>query len=134
MSVTRQPIPIEPIDPAVEAALGKPRSIYGRMARIKEMTQAQRRKAEFDRKRTKETYDLPAWLIEAVEMIAKKYGVPKSNVAAHLLAAGLNALLSGDIDLLEARRLTRSPRYEGILETPAQVEKEKIEEYFHGRK
>lgn len=122
-------------DPAVEAALGKPKatSVYARLARVKEMTPSQRRKAEKDRARTKETYDLPEWLIEAVEQIARKYGVPKSNVAAHLLAAGLHDLLDGKINLGWVRKISRSPRYEGLLESPEEIEKSEIERFCHGK-
>ncbi len=125
--------PVE--DPAVEAALGKPRSqsFYARLARVKEMTPAQRRKAQKDRQRTKETYDLPKWLIETIEEIAHFHGVPKSNVAAHLIAAGLRSLLDGEINLNWIRKASRSPRYEGILEPPEAVDLAKLERYFNGR-
>ncbi len=132
----RQPIPIDPhpMDPAVESALGVPAkrgSIYERIARVKEMTPAQRRKAEKDRARTKETYDLPGWLIEAVERIAQKYGVPKSNVAAHLLAAGLRDVLEGKINLRWVRKISRSPRYEGLLESPEEIAESEINRFCH---
>jgi len=128
--------PVEDLDPAVENALGTPAkrgSIYGRIARVKEMTPAQRRKAEKDRARTKETYDLPAWLIEAIEQIARKYGVPKSNVAAHLLTAGLRDVLEGKINLGWVRKISRSPRYEGLLENPEEIDKSEISRFCHGK-
>jgi hypothetical protein len=133
----RQQLPIESmdIDPAVESVLGKPvrNNIYQRLARIKEMTEAQRRKAEKDRERSKATYDLPDWLIQAVEQIAVSHGVPKSNVAAHLLAAGLRDLLDGRINLNWMRKISRSPRYEGLLENPEEIDRKEIERYCHDR-
>lgn len=135
----RQQLPIEStdVDPAVESALGRPvrqsSNIYQRLARIKEMTEAQRRKAEKDRERSKATYDLPDWLIRAVEQIAASHGVPKSNVAAHLLAAGLRDLLDGRINLNWMRKISRSPRYEGILESPEEVDRREVERYCHER-
>lgn len=136
----RQAIPIEPIeeiDPAVESALGKPPvrgSIYERLRRAKEMTPAQRRKAERDRNRSKETFDLPEWLVEAVAQIAETHGVPKSNVAAHLLAAGLKELLNGQINLDWMKKASRSPRYEGLLEAPERIENKEIEKYCNEHK
>lgn len=134
----RQPIPIDDqIDPAVESALGSPEkrggSIYDRMVRSKGLTPAQRRKAERDRARTKDTYDLPFWLIEAVERIARKYNVPKSNVAAHLLAAGLHDFLDGKINLLWIRKSSRSPRFEGLLEAPEEIDRREIERFLDGK-
>lgn len=133
----RQPLPIDaPVDPAVETALGTPAkrgNIYDRLARAKEMTPAQRRKAEKDRARTKETYDLPEWLIEAVEQVARKYSVPKSNVVAHLLTAGLRDLLEGRINLRWVRKISRSPRFEGLLESPEEIDKAEIERFCNGK-
>ncbi|WP_322806168.1 hypothetical protein [Thermanaerothrix sp.] len=135
----RQQLPIESmdVDPAVENALGRPakqmNNIYQRLARIKGMTEAQRRKAEKDRERSKATYDLPDWLIQAVEQIAASHGVPKSNVAAHLLAAGLRDLLDGRINLNWMRKISRSPRYEGLLESPDEIDRKEIERYCYER-
>jgi len=135
----RQQLPIESmdVDPAVENALGRParqmNNIYQRLARIKGMTEAQRRKAEKDRERSKATYDLPDWLIQAVEQIAASHGVPKSNVAAHLLAAGLRDLLDGRINLNWMRKISRSPRYEGLLENPDEIDRKEIERYCYER-
>lgn len=133
----RQPLPIDsPADPAVETALGTPvkrGSIYDRLARARDMTPAQRRKAEKDRARTKETYDLPQWLIDAIEKVAQKYGVPKSNVVAHLLAAGLRDLLEKKINLSWVRKISRSPRFEGLLEEPEEIDKGEIEHFCNGK-
>lgn len=131
----RQPIPIDSdVDPAVTTALGTPeRGIYDRLARAKKMTPAQRRKAERDRMRSKETYDLPKWLTEAVERIAQAYGVPKSNVAAHLLAAGLRDILEGKINLRWVRKISRSPRFEGLLESPEEIDRGEIERFCNGK-
>jgi len=136
----RQPLPINPddLDPAVEAAIGKPSprsgDIYERIARIRKMTPAQRKKAEKDRKRTKETYDLPAWLIQAITKIAEAHGVPKSNIAAHLLSAGLRQLVDGQINLRWMWKASRSPLFEGLLETPQEIDRQEIERYCDGQK
>lgn len=136
----RQPLPIDPadldVDPAVTAALGKPRSndIYERIARARRMTPAQRRKAQKDRERTKETYDLPAWLIEAITKIAEAHGVPKSNIAAHLLASGLRQLLDGQINLRWMWKASRSPLFEGLLEAPQAIDNKEIERYCNEQK
>jgi|YNPMSStandDraft_1061717.scaffolds.fasta_scaffold17534_4 hypothetical protein len=136
----RQPLPIDPadldVDPAVTAALGRPRSndIYDRIVRARRMTPAQRRKAEKDRKRSKETYDLPAWLIGAIAEIAAAYGVPKSNVAAHLLALGLRQLLDGQVNLRWMWKASRSPLFEGLLEAPQEIDSREIERYCNEQK
>ncbi len=126
----RQAIPIDPIDPAVESALGKPSGFYSHLARIKKMTPAQRKKAERDRKRSKETYDLPEWIGEAITTLARHYDVPKSNVVAHLIAAGLRALLEGKINFGWLLNSSRSPRFLSSLNPPEPIDRDEIERYL----
>jgi len=89
----RQNLPIEPIDPAVENALGDI-DFYDKLKRARKMTEAEKKKRKRDKLRVRDTYDLPEWIISSVTMIAQSYNVPPSHIAAHLLAAGIRAFLN----------------------------------------
>lgn len=123
----RQAIPIDPIDPAVENALGSPSGFYTQLARLKKLTPAQRKKAERDRKRSKETYDLPEWIGGAISTLARHYDVPKSNVVAHLIAAGLRTFLEGQINFGWLLNSSRSPRFLSTLNPPDEIDRGDIE-------
>ena len=122
---TPQPLSI---DPAVEAAIGRsPEAVndpvYGRLnkvGRARNMTQAQRRKAESDAARNRAMFDLPAELEDAIERLAKQHSVPKSQVASYLMLIGLQAVVDGSASpsIEEIRQLSRSMRYEHNLELP----------------
>lgn len=120
----RQPIPIDPIeemDPAVETALGKPPgrgSIYERMRRAKEMTPAQRRKAQRDKERNRVMLDLPPDLDDLLEMLSQEERVSKSQFASYLLLLGLSAFEKNN-NFNWLKTPTRSMRFEFNVNLPA---------------
>jgi hypothetical protein len=107
-------------DPAVDAALGK--TVYDRVAKLKQLTPTQRRKAERDAARTTATFDLPPTLLENLRRVAKDEGVPVSGLAALLLQVGLQEMNAGRFELRRYKRLTRSIRFEFDLETDLSAE------------
>lgn len=116
----RMDIPINPEDdPAVQAALGPRRDgVYDKIARARKLTDAQRKKLARDAARNKVTYDLPAGLIEQIELMAKDvYKCPPSHLAALLLRQGLKAIASGELNVYEHRVPSRVPRFEYFLNT-----------------
>lgn len=62
------------------------------------------KRAAADAQRSKSTYDLPTALCSEIAAVAKTLECSQSDVAAHLLAAGLRRLKAGDIDLHALRR------------------------------
>lgn len=134
----RQPLPINPadLDPAVQVALGNPAGddIYDRIAKVRRMTPSQRRKAQKDRERHKETFDLPAWQISAIQTIAQRYDVPKSNVVAHLITSGIHSFLSGQINFSWLLKPSRSPRYLSLLHPPEEIDLIQIKQFMEKQK
>jgi len=91
--------------------------VYGRIARARRMTPAQRKKAEKDRQRSKVTYDWPEELIREVERLAREvYYCPASHLAAALAIDGLEAVREGRLDIRAMRRPANSPRFDWYLE------------------
>ena len=91
--------------------------VYGRIARARRMTPAQRKKAEKDRQRSKVTYDWPEELIREVERLAREvYYCPASHLAAALALEGLAAVREGRLDIRGMRRPANSPRFDWYLE------------------
>lgn len=99
-------------DPAVGAALSPSDGLYGKIARARGMTAAQRKKAERDRKRSKVTYDLPEELISEVTRLAKELDCPAAHVAAALILEGMKA----EPDLKRLRVPANSPRFVWYLD------------------
>ena len=102
------------MDAAVAAVLGNARQ----RERKRQMTPAQRKRATQDEQRSKVTYDLPAWLIEAIADLADAEQCSKSSVAAFLLVRALEAHQRGEICFEGYYESSRSPRYEFILRVP----------------
>jgi hypothetical protein len=125
----RQNLPIEPIDPAVENALGDS-DFYNKLKRARKMTEAEKKKRKKDKSRVRDTYDLPEWIITSVTMIAQFYDAPPSHIATHLLAAGIRAFLSQQINLYWSLETSRIPRYESFLKSPEEVNLEDLKRFL----
>lgn len=104
--------PLAPIDPATKA-------MYTPLDQLP-VAQSNRAPSQqaHDQKRRRATYDVPQWVIDAVAGIAQTLQVPHGDVAAHLLAVGLQAYERGDLNLMELRIGTRSLRSEFKLPPP----------------
>ncbi len=86
-----------------------------RLRRARNMTPAQRRKAQKDKDRSKATYDLPQEMIARITSMAEEHKVPASQLAALLMYKGLLMLDDGMFNLREHMRPTRSPRFDWVL-------------------
>lgn len=121
---TKMPLPV---DPAVEASMPAMENdpvyggLVGRAAKLRNMTPAQRRKAERDARRSKVTVDWPPELIREIMEIADRPGdrVPFSQLTALLVVHGLKALRAGEFVLSEHKRPSRVPRFEWFLSLEA---------------
>lgn len=103
------------IDPAVRSALGDD-PVFGRMAKERKMTAAQRKKVRADRERNRVMIDLPEELQAVLDQIAEREGLPRSQVMCWLVAVGLAHYERND--LVDARVPSRSMRWEFTLEIP----------------
>jgi len=101
-------------DPAVLAAL----SDADQRVKRRGMSAGQRKRADRDEARSKATYDLPAWLIQAVTDLAERQQVSKSSLVAFLLARALEAYRRGDWNFDGYHEPSRSPRYRFVLRMP----------------
>jgi DNA-binding transcriptional ArsR family regulator len=91
--------------------------VFGALERVKRarnQTPGQRRKAEKDAKRNRAMFDLPEELETALDEIATRLSVPRSQVASWLMLRGLEHTQIEE--LVDCRRPSRSMRYEFNLE------------------
>ena len=103
------------LDPAIKSVLGED-PLYGRMAKERNMTASQRKRAKADRERNRVMIDLPEDLQEVVDRIAEAEGLPRSQVVSWLLAIGLQHFDQGE--MIDARVPSRSMRWEFTLDIP----------------
>lgn len=89
--------------------------VEGLEPELKEQLKARRK-----RSRPKQTYDLPRKLIEAVQQIARHESISQSGFAALALADLVERYRSGELDLSELKRPTRSLRFDYKLELPGE--------------
>lgn len=86
------------------------------------LPQAERKKRikerEKMRKRNRKVLDLPEHITDRLSQIAEQYGCPESQVAAFLLAHGIQDLDDEHLDLTPYLRPSRSPRYDHNLIYP----------------
>jgi hypothetical protein len=98
-------------DPAVASLLGA----GARKAQRQAQPLADRRRQAKERQkaaaRNRVTLDLPPELEIMIKRLADDNGCPISQVAVILLAAGLDQIDAGQLDLLRFRKPSRSPRY-----------------------
>lgn len=96
--------------------------VYGRlhkMTQARNMTPAQRRKAENDAARNRVMFDISPELEDAIDQLAEQLSAPKSQIASYLMLIGLQGLVDGTAKPIEAaRQISRSMRYEHVLELP----------------
>lgn len=108
-------LPVQKLDPAVEAAVGDD-PIFGGINRNRiRYTNGQKKKSKRDQARCKVTYDWPPALVQRVNDIAAEHGVPVNQVAAVLAREGLKALDRGKIDLRALKMPSRVPRFAFFL-------------------
>jgi hypothetical protein len=108
--------PVQTLDAAVGAAIGDEDDLRTRRAKSQGMTRGERKKAEADRKRNRAMFDLPEALERVLDEVAKEVGCPRSQVAAYLMVRGLEQVTLRE--LKTARGITRSMRYEWVLQLP----------------
>lgn len=129
------------LDGAVEAAMtlgaltpalsqklgegGRGDPVFGALERVKRarnQTPGQRRKAEKDAKRNRAMFDLPEELETALDEIAERLSVPRSQVASWLMLRGLEHTQIEE--LVDCREVSRSMRYEfNLADFPGLAEK-----------
>ncbi len=103
------------IDPAVTSALGRD-PLYGRMAKERSMTSAQRKKLRSDRQRNRIMVDMPVELQEIMDRIAETESLPRSQVMCWLLTVGLKQF--NRIEMIDAKVPSRSMRWEFTISLP----------------
>jgi len=81
-------------------------------------TRRGRRSEESRRRRPKATYDLPLSMIEAIERVADKESIPRSDVVAWAVAIVLNGYDAGQVDWTPHKRPAKSLRWTHKLELP----------------
>lgn len=117
MAVKQQLNPFD--DPAVTVAVSSPgqATVYDRLAKKRNMTPSQRKKAQRDAARSKVTYDLPEPLVRQVEALAREtYHCPASHLAALLIQTGLQEIAAGRLDVYRHRKIANSPRFDFFLD------------------
>lgn len=62
------------------------------------------------------TYDLDPQLKQRITSLAKSYSIPASQLAQVLLLGGLALVENGALDIPSLRKLSRSPRYDFVLD------------------
>ena len=126
----------EDLDPAVVAAIGSPgasdrqsATVYDRIAKVRKMTPAQKKKAQRDAARNRVGVDLSASVSSIVDVLADALQAPKSQVLAFLFMYGAQELLNGKINITWALTGSRSPRFMAQLKMPEQPAIEDIQAY-----
>jgi hypothetical protein len=102
------------VDPAVAEIL----SDMDRKKRFASLPKARREKARKDASRHKVGLDLPPELHEALRQVAEKEQISISGLVAFFAHLGLESYRSGEIDLFPFKRVSRSARFEFVLEIP----------------
>jgi len=100
------------IDPAVADIL----SDLEHNQHLARLPRAKRRKAKQDAQRYKITLDFPPALHAEVQQIAEREGVSVSGLIAFFTNNGVEAYNRGEINLHPYKRISRSARFEYILE------------------
>lgn len=100
------------VDPAVADLL----SDMDRKRRISTLPRARQKKARKDAGRHKVGMDFPPALHEELRQIAEKEKVSVSSLTAFFAKFGLDYYKAGQLDLVPYMRVSRSPRFEFILE------------------
>ena len=100
------------IDPAVADIL----SDLEHNQHLARLPRSKRRKAKQDAQRYKITLDFPPTLHAEVRRIAEQEGVSVSGLIAFFTNYGVEAYNHGEINLYPHKRISRSARFEYILE------------------
>lgn len=111
------------LDPAVQSVLGDD-PLYGRMAKDRQMTAAQRKRAKADRERNRVSIDISKQMQAVVDQIGAADGLNRTQVICWLIALGLDHFDRGT--MVDAKVPTKSMRWEFVLDIP---EVELPEEY-----
>lgn len=108
------------LDPAVEAALGSGRkkADEARLPRRERKARAKARAKQEQRKGKQALYDLDVEVKDAVAELAEELHTTASQVANVLLAAGLELVERGALDLRAYQSPSSSPRYDYVLRKP----------------
>ncbi|WP_347243354.1 hypothetical protein [Thermogutta sp.] len=107
--------PLDGIDPAVASILGDAE----RKQRIRRLPRDEQRKARRDAARERTTYEVDVTIKKAVEEIAEREGLSPSSVVILFLADGIRRYRSGKVSFYGLKKLSRSPRYEWVLDQNA---------------
>ncbi len=104
-------------DPAVDAAV-TPAGMYSNVAKVRNLTPAQRRKRERDAQRNRVMVDLPTDLEKVVDVLAGQKQTSKSMIISLLILLGLYYIEQTGFEIEEIRYTTRSMRFEFMLNLP----------------
>lgn len=102
------------VDPAVAEIL----SDMDRKKRIASLPKNKREKARKDARRHKVGLDLPPELHETLRRVAEVEQISISGLVAFFAHMGLERYRAGEIDLEPHKRVSRSARFEYVLEIP----------------
>lgn len=118
-------VTVTPIDDEVRRQIGARRRSREEREREKELErlrqQQETRRAkrrEKDKERQRVHYDWPKWLIKAVERIAVREGISRSQAAAFLMRLAIHAYERGTVDMGPYKQPSRIPRWDWELEIP----------------
>jgi len=100
------------VDPAVADLL----SDMDRKKRLSSLPRAMQKKARRDAARHKIGLDFPPALHEELRQIADREKISISSLAAFFVRRGLDAYGAGRVDLEPHLRLSRSPRFEFVID------------------
>jgi hypothetical protein len=99
------------MDEAVEGAFGD-HAIFGDLKKKSKaiiMTPAQAREQERQRSRSRQIFDLPRSLVQALDICAENEGVPKSQLVAYMLTTGLKSYVEGKVAFV--KEPSKSPKF-----------------------
>ncbi|MDX9865412.1 MAG: hypothetical protein RBT34_11470 [Anaerolineaceae bacterium] len=89
-----------------------------KLAKQRNMTPAQKRRAKKDKQRERVYIDAPDYLRDFLQTYAEAEGVSQSRLVCFLVVLGLEKFLEDKIDLNEHKTHSRSPRFEYELQLP----------------
>ena len=85
--------------------------IYGDYAKTRSLTQADRKKIEKDKNRSRYTYDLPTTTVNYIKQISTKESVNCSQLVNCFLVYAINEYLAGKVNI-EKESLKKSLQYD----------------------
>jgi hypothetical protein len=117
-SLPRMQVPFMPSgDPAVDAAV-TPTGMYSNVAKIRNLTPAQRKKRDRDALRNRVMVDLTSDLENVIGNLANQYQTSKSMIFNLLILLGLYYIEQSGFEIDGIKTASKSMRFEFLLNLP----------------